>query len=86
MRGAFSTYVGRNKITTEFWLGIMKKTDSWEKIGTAEKTLYDAVKLHVGGRRVYVDLCDLDMDRNPAFVTTVRNHRASQNSGNILTA
>jgi len=38
MRGAFSTYAGRNKTTAEFWLGVMKKTDSWEKIVTAGKT------------------------------------------------
>jgi hypothetical protein len=77
MRGACSTYVGRNKIAAEFWLGIMKKTDSWEGIDTAGKILYDIVKLHVVGGRVYVNLCDLDMDRNLAFVTTVMNHRAS---------
>jgi len=40
MRGACSAYVGRNKIIAEFWLGIMKETDSWEEIGTAGKTLY----------------------------------------------
>jgi hypothetical protein len=40
MRGACSTYVGRNKITAKFWLGIMKETDSWEEIGTAGKILY----------------------------------------------
>jgi hypothetical protein len=68
---------GRNKITADFWLGITRETDSWEEIGTAGKTLYDIVKLHVGGGRVYVNLCDLGMDRNPAFVTTVMNHRDS---------
>jgi hypothetical protein len=44
---ACSTYVGRNKITAEFWLGIMKETDSWEEIDTAGKTLFDIVKLHL---------------------------------------
>ena len=77
MRGACSTYVRRNKITAEFWLRIMKETDSWEEIGTARKTLNDIVKLHIGGGRVYVNLRDLDMDRKPAFVTTVMNHRTS---------
>ena len=55
----------------------MKESDSWEEIGTARKALYDIVKLHVGGGRLYVNLCDLDMERNLAFVTTVVNHRAS---------
>jgi hypothetical protein len=41
----------------------MKETDSWEERGTAMKILYDIVKLHVVGGRVYVNLYDLDMDR-----------------------
>jgi len=53
--------VGRNKVTAEFWLGIMKETDSWEEIGIAGETLYDIVKLHVGGGRVYGKLCDIDI-------------------------
>jgi len=76
-REACSTYVGRNKITAEFWLGIMKETVSWEEIGIAGKTLYDIVKLHDGGGRVYAKLCDIDINRNPAFVTTVMTHRPS---------
>jgi hypothetical protein len=38
MREAFSTWVGRNKITADFWLGVMKKTDSWGKIATFGET------------------------------------------------
>jgi hypothetical protein len=45
----------------------MKETDSWDDIGTAEKTLYDIVKLQ---GRVYLNLCDLDMDRNSALITS----------------
>jgi hypothetical protein len=86
IREVCSTCVGRNKINAEFWLGNMKETCSWEDTGAAGKILYNIVKLHVGGGRVYLNLCDLDMDRNSAFVTKVMNHRALSNSENCMIA